>query len=179
MSWFRKKKSVEQQEDLLRDIVRGGTPIVATPSPGAAPSPSGVPFAAPPAPGQAPPGWTTTTTTVGAMGGGMGGEISASIGKAIMAIASHGDMLRARGIDPAQLQNLLQMRMSAGGGVPGQPIVITSGQNPFAGFATPPAGAAPHEDLVAALENLSQLHAAGSLSDEEFAAAKTKLLTAG
>ncbi|MCU1397481.1 MAG: hypothetical protein JWN62_590 [Acidimicrobiales bacterium] len=170
MSWFRKKKSVEQQEDLLRDIVHGGTPINAAPPPGMA-----QPGMAQPPTSQA-PGWTTTTTV---SADGMGGEISASIGKAIMAIASHGDMLRARGIDPAQLQNLLQMRMSGGGGLPGQPIVITSGQNPFAGFAAPGAGAAPHEDLVGALENLSQLHASGSLSDDEFAAAKTKLLTAG
>lgn len=176
MSWF-KKKSVEQQEDLLRDIVHGGTPVVAAPQP----AQIGVPFGAPPAPGQAPeqpPGAWTTTTTINATGGGMSGEISASIGKAMMAIASHGDMLRARGIDPAQLQNLLQMRMTGGAGVAGQPIVITSGQNPFAAPGGP-AAAAPHEDLVAALENLSQLHASGSLSDEEFAAAKTKLLTSG
>jgi hypothetical protein len=45
-------------------------------------------------------------------------------------------------------------------------------------YAAPPAAAAPAEadDLVAKIEQLGQLHQQGILSDEEFAAAKQKLL---
>ena len=39
-----------------------------------------------------------------------------------------------------------------------------------------PAAAAPGSDLTAQLQQLAQLHTAGVLSDEEFAAAKQKLL---
>lgn len=41
----------------------------------------------------------------------------------------------------------------------------------------PPAPAAPGNDLIAQLEQLAQLQAAGILSPEEFAAAKAKLLS--
>jgi Short C-terminal domain len=45
--------------------------------------------------------------------------------------------------------------------------------------AAPAAAAAPAEDpMVTKLKELAQLHAAGILSDEEFAAAKARLLTA-
>jgi hypothetical protein len=40
----------------------------------------------------------------------------------------------------------------------------------------PPAAAAPGDDLMAQLSKLADLKAAGVLSDEEFAAAKAKLL---
>jgi hypothetical protein len=49
-------------------------------------------------------------------------------------------------------------------------------------YAAPPPApapapqAAPGTDLTAQLQQLAQLHTAGVLSDEEFAAAKTKLL---
>jgi hypothetical protein len=46
-------------------------------------------------------------------------------------------------------------------------------------YAPPPAAApqaAPGNDLTAQLQQLAQLHTAGVLSDEEFAAAKAKLL---
>ena len=41
-----------------------------------------------------------------------------------------------------------------------------------------PPAAAPANDLTSQLQQLSQLHNAGVLSDEEFAAAKQKLLNA-
>jgi hypothetical protein len=41
---------------------------------------------------------------------------------------------------------------------------------------TAPAEAAPGTDLTTQLQQLAQLHTAGVLSDEEFAAAKQKLL---
>jgi len=40
----------------------------------------------------------------------------------------------------------------------------------------PPAAAAPVDDANAQLQNLAQLHAQGVLTDEEFAAAKAKIL---
>ena len=43
--------------------------------------------------------------------------------------------------------------------------------------AAPPADAPAGDDLTAQLEQLSQLHNAGVLSDEEFANAKAKLLS--
>jgi putative oligomerization/nucleic acid binding protein len=42
--------------------------------------------------------------------------------------------------------------------------------------APAPAAAAPGDDMMAQITQLSQLHNAGVLSDEEFAAAKAKLL---
>lgn len=42
--------------------------------------------------------------------------------------------------------------------------------------AAAPVGQAPGSDLTAQLQQLAQLHTAGVLSDEEFAAAKAKLL---
>lgn len=42
--------------------------------------------------------------------------------------------------------------------------------------APPPAAAPAGDDLIAKLNQLGQLHASGVLSDEEFAAAKAKLL---
>ncbi len=39
-----------------------------------------------------------------------------------------------------------------------------------------PAAAAPEDDATAQLQNLAQLHAQGVLTDEEFAAAKAKIL---
>ena len=39
-----------------------------------------------------------------------------------------------------------------------------------------PPPAAPEEDATAQLQNLAQLHAQGVLTDEEFAAAKAKIL---
>lgn len=41
----------------------------------------------------------------------------------------------------------------------------------------PPPPAAPGGDLLAELEKLAQLHAAGVLTDDEFSAAKAKLLS--
>ena len=46
----------------------------------------------------------------------------------------------------------------------------------YAEQAPPPAAAAPAEDPNAQLQNLAQLHAQGVLTDEEFAAAKAKIL---
>lgn len=43
--------------------------------------------------------------------------------------------------------------------------------------AAMPAAAAPQSDLVAKLSQLGELHAAGVLTDEEFAAAKAKALS--
>lgn len=43
--------------------------------------------------------------------------------------------------------------------------------------APPPAAAPADEDLTAKLKQLADLHASGVLSDDEFAAAKTKLLS--
>jgi hemolysin activation/secretion protein len=40
----------------------------------------------------------------------------------------------------------------------------------------PPAPPAPQDDATAQLENLAQLHKQGVLTDEEFAAAKAKIL---
>jgi hypothetical protein len=40
----------------------------------------------------------------------------------------------------------------------------------------PPPAAAPEDDSVAELQNLAQLHTQGVLTDEEFAAAKAKIL---
>ncbi|MCU1396537.1 MAG: hypothetical protein JWM34_4965 [Ilumatobacteraceae bacterium] len=199
MSWFKKKKSVDA-DDMLRDIVRGGTPVSAPAAPAGmgAPAPMAPPGSMPPsmpgAPGSlAPPHqagqptfqFTSSggTSSFVALGGAGGGDMSATLAKAMDAIASHGDVLRARGIDPAQIQQMLQMRMT-GPGVAGQPMVFVAGQptvlTPGQPMTSPPAaGAAPHADLVAALEDLSRLHAAGSLSDQEFAEAKTKLLAGG
>jgi hypothetical protein len=42
--------------------------------------------------------------------------------------------------------------------------------------APAPAAAAPADDTTAELERLAQLHQSGALTDEEFAAAKSKLL---
>lgn len=52
-------------------------------------------------------------------------------------------------------------------------------QAPQQQYAPPPpepAPVAPAPDLTAQLQQLAQLHASGALSDEEFAAAKQKLL---
>ena len=46
----------------------------------------------------------------------------------------------------------------------------------YAQQAPPPAAAAPVDDANAQLQNLAQLHAQGVLTDEEFAAAKAKIL---
>ena len=46
-------------------------------------------------------------------------------------------------------------------------------------YAPPPeqyAPPAPEEDMTAKLQELAQLHESGALTDEEFAAAKSKLL---
>ncbi len=43
-------------------------------------------------------------------------------------------------------------------------------------YAEPPAQEAPADDSVAKLKELGELHASGVLSDEEFTAAKAKLL---
>ena len=42
--------------------------------------------------------------------------------------------------------------------------------------APPPPAAAPEDDATAQLQNLAQLHAQGVLTDDEFAAAKAKIL---
>jgi uncharacterized membrane protein YebE (DUF533 family) len=42
--------------------------------------------------------------------------------------------------------------------------------------AAAPAAAAPADDTTAELERLAQLHQSGALTDDEFAAAKSKLL---
>jgi hypothetical protein len=49
-------------------------------------------------------------------------------------------------------------------------------QQAYAQTSLEPAPAAPGSDLTAQLQQLAQLHDAGVLSDEEFAAAKQKLL---
>jgi hypothetical protein len=43
-------------------------------------------------------------------------------------------------------------------------------------YQQPPPAAAPQDDANAQLQNLAQLHAQGVLTDEEFAAAKAKIL---
>jgi Short C-terminal domain len=47
---------------------------------------------------------------------------------------------------------------------------------PAAAPAPAPAAAAPEDPMITKLKELAQLHAAGVLSDEEFAAAKARLL---
>ena len=46
----------------------------------------------------------------------------------------------------------------------------------YAQQAPPPPAAAPEDDANAQLQNLAQLHTQGVLTDEEFAAAKAKIL---
>jgi hypothetical protein len=46
----------------------------------------------------------------------------------------------------------------------------------YAQQAPPPPAAAPQDDANSQLQNLAQLHAQGVLTDEEFAAAKAKIL---
>ena len=46
----------------------------------------------------------------------------------------------------------------------------------YAQQAPPPPAAAPEDDTNAQLQNLAQLHTQGVLTDEEFAAAKAKIL---
>jgi putative oligomerization/nucleic acid binding protein len=43
-------------------------------------------------------------------------------------------------------------------------------------YQPPPPAAAPEDDATAQLQNLAQLHAQGVLTDDEFAAAKAKIL---
>ena len=43
-------------------------------------------------------------------------------------------------------------------------------------YQAPPPAAAPEDDATAQLQNLAQLHAQGVLTDDEFAAAKAKIL---
>ena len=43
-------------------------------------------------------------------------------------------------------------------------------------YQPPPAAAAPEDDATAQLQDLAQLHAQGVLTDDEFAAAKAKIL---
>jgi hypothetical protein len=47
---------------------------------------------------------------------------------------------------------------------------------PQQAYAPPPPPAAPEDDSMAKLQQLAQLHSQGVLSDEEFAAAKAKVL---
>jgi hypothetical protein len=47
---------------------------------------------------------------------------------------------------------------------------------PVAAPAAAPAAAPPTEDVVAQIEKLAELHQSGALTDEEYAAAKQKLL---
>jgi Short C-terminal domain len=49
-------------------------------------------------------------------------------------------------------------------------------QQPQYAPAAPPAPAAPEDDSTAQLQNLAALHTQGVLTDEEFAAAKAKIL---
>jgi hypothetical protein len=52
----------------------------------------------------------------------------------------------------------------------------TATQPPPQPEAPAPAAAAPADDTTAELERLAQLHQSGALTDDEFAAAKSKLL---
>lgn len=62
-------------------------------------------------------------------------------------------------------------------GQPPQQVVYAAPPPPPPQYeAPPPAAPAPGSDLTAQLQQLAQLHTAGVLSDEEFAAAKAKLL---
>ena len=71
-------------------------------------------------------------------------------------------------------QDYQNQQMYAQQAPPQQPQVVYV-QTPAESAPTPaPAAAAP--DLTAQLQQLAQLHTAGVLSDEEFAAAKQKLL---
>ena len=49
-------------------------------------------------------------------------------------------------------------------------------QAPPPAYAAPAPAAAPEPDTIAELERLSRLHESGALSDEEFAAAKARVL---
>jgi hypothetical protein len=49
-------------------------------------------------------------------------------------------------------------------------------QQEYAPPPPPPAPAAPEDDSMAKLQQLAQLHSQGVLSDEEFSAAKAKIL---
>jgi hypothetical protein len=58
-----------------------------------------------------------------------------------------------------------------------QGLADAQAQQQYAPPPPPAPAAAPGNDLTAQLQQLSQLHNAGVLSDAEFAAAKQKLLT--
>jgi Short C-terminal domain len=57
-----------------------------------------------------------------------------------------------------------------------QAYAATQTQPPPPQPVAAPAAAAPADDTTAELERLAQLHQSGALTDEEFAAAKSKLL---
>jgi hypothetical protein len=52
----------------------------------------------------------------------------------------------------------------------------TQAQAPPPAYAAPPPAPAPETDTIAELERLARLHESGALSDEEFAAAKARVL---
>jgi multidrug resistance efflux pump len=52
----------------------------------------------------------------------------------------------------------------------------TQAQAPPPAYAAPPPAPAPATDTIAELERLARLHETGALSDEEFAAAKARVL---
>ena len=73
-------------------------------------------------------------------------------------------------------QDYENQQMYAQQAVPAQPqvVYVQAPPEPVPAPAPVPAAAAP--DLTAQLQQLAQLHTAGVLSDEEFAAAKQKLI---
>ncbi len=83
-----------------------------------------------------------------------------------------------RGTQQAAYNRQMQERYSATRRVPPPPP--GSAARPGSGASPAPApaapGSGPEADMTARLRDLGQLHADGALSDEEFAAAKAKVL---
>ncbi len=70
----------------------------------------------------------------------------------------------------AQVNDQAQEAYAATQGPPPAPAPVAAAPAPVAAVAAPPA------DTTSQLESLAQLHQSGALSDDEFAAAKAKLL---
>ena len=68
-----------------------------------------------------------------------------------------------------------QQQYYAEQGVQSPPVAVGAGPSP-ATIVAPPAAAAPAGDITSELQRLADLKAQGILTDEEFAAAKQKLL---
>ncbi len=170
MSWFKRKNVDDDQEQMLSEIAGGGSPTLPVSVPVNSlggqplPPPGGAPLVTAPAQVQMPQGL----------------DLNALLATSLRALSEHGPELRARGMDPEQLQRTVQERMaSLMAGTGGAYVITTGGQvgpTLVGGSASLPHGG---DQLVAELERISHLHTSGALNDQEFAAAKSKLLSAG